>query len=263
MAPVATTYSIVVLDIENFSARTNPIQRSLRSAMYEVVDEAVARTLREHEGTRTHEGIRTEDRGDGILMLVPAAVSPVLLAGDFVRALDDELKAKADIFSEAHAMRLRVALHQGLAAPDQRGFSGDAVNFACRLVDAQPVRDVLKAAARARMAFIVSDEIYQGVVRHGYLAIDAAAYQRMSLVIKTGRQVTGWVTVPGYPSPPRLPGEPESADGQEAAVVATDTAAALAAGTTVAIRGSVEGDVFGGDKNVTVHELRAEGQVRI
>ncbi|MCC3777027.1 hypothetical protein [Streptomyces sp. UNOB3_S3] len=257
MAPVATTYSIVVLDIENFSARTNPIQRSLRSAMYEVVDEAVARTLREHEG------IKKEDRGDGILMLVPAAISPVLLAGDFVRALDDELKAKAPIFSEAHAMRFRVALHQGLAAPDPRGFSGDAINFAYRLVDAQPVRDVLKAASKARMAFIVSDEIYRGVVRHDYLAIDAATYQRMSFVIKNGRRATGWVTVPGYPSPPGLPEEPQSDDEQEVgALVATDTAAAPPAGTTVTVTGSVEGGVFGGNKNVTVHELRTEGETR-
>lgn len=131
MTGEATHCWVVVLDIENFSSRPDPIQRSLRTGMYEVLREALVRA-----GLPAND-IVTEDRGDGILMIIPATVSPIVLAGPFVRALDDELAQKAVVYSPAHAMRFRVALHQGLAARDGEGWSGDAVNIACRLV-AQP-----------------------------------------------------------------------------------------------------------------------------
>ncbi|MEE1789217.1 hypothetical protein PUR28_00115, partial [Streptomyces sp. BE308] len=43
----------------------------------------------------------------------------------------------ARVFSEEHALRCRLALHQGLVTEDPQGWSGDAVNTACRLVDRQ------------------------------------------------------------------------------------------------------------------------------
>ncbi len=86
--------------------------------MYEVLREALGRAGL--EGC----GVTVEDRGDGVLMVVPATVSPVMLAGRFLSALDEELKQKAVVYSPAHAMRFRVALHQGLAARDREGWQG-------------------------------------------------------------------------------------------------------------------------------------------
>jgi hypothetical protein len=255
MASLATHYSIVVLDIESFSTRTNPIQQSLRSTMYEVVDDAVRGVFPEEHG------IRREDRGDGILMLVPPTVSPVLLAGEFVRALDDGLKAKAAIFNEAHAMRFRVALHQGLAAPDPNGFSGDAVNFAFRLVDAQPLRDVLKASTKGRLAFIVSDGIYEDVIRHGYVTIDTAEYLPTTFAIKGGRRIRAWVRIPGYPAPlglkddPGEPGEPQEAPGPGETAKpprAPEAAAPPPSGGVHNIK--VKGDYVARDKHQTIYQ---------
>ncbi|MFI2348394.1 hypothetical protein ACH492_15365 [Streptomyces sp. NPDC019443] len=207
MAGHATHRWIVVLDIENFSVRTDPVQRSVRAAMYETLKSAMERS-----GLPV-EDIVCEDRGDGVLMIAPGTVSPLLLAGPFIRELDDELAQKSAMFSKAHALRFRVSLHQGLAVQDAEGWSGDAVNTACRLVDAQPLRDVLVAAPSARMVFIVSDETYRGVIRHGHRGIDPAAYLPMRFATKHGEVVHSWITVPGYPAPPGLPPVGEDDDG--------------------------------------------------
>ncbi|MFH8621377.1 hypothetical protein ACH4A8_05630 [Streptomyces vietnamensis] len=263
MAGDATHCSVVVLDIENFSSRPDPIQRSLRTGMYEVLREALLRA-----GLPAEE-IVVEDRGDGVIMIVPATVSPIALAGPFVRALDDELQQKAVVYSPAHAMRFRVALHQGLVARDGQGWSGDAVNTACRLVDAGPLRGVLAAAASSRMVFVVSDEIYRAVVRHGHRSIDPAAYLPMPFRTKHGELIESWVTVPGSPAPPGLPAttpdQPAQAAVDQPPPAAAGSGAAADAGEQSnrsrqgflsgggVSFGTVHGDVFQGDKNININ----------
>ncbi|MFD0259964.1 hypothetical protein ACFXKJ_28130 [Kitasatospora indigofera] len=263
MPMAAVHHWIVVLDIESFSARSDPLQRSLRAAMYDVLHAAV-----EQAGI-PGDALSTEDRGDGVLILFQAQVPPVQLAGALVRALDDCLREKAAVFSEAHAMRFRVALHQGLVSRDARGWSGDAVNTAFRLVDAAPLRDVLSAAGRARLAFIASDEVYRAVIRHDHRTVDPAAYLPVTFEAKHGVEITGWVTVPGYPSPPGLapgagapgtgtprsgtyaagaPGAPSPAGGGPAA-----PAERQGRPNVVFHIGEVHGDPVAGDKHVHHH----------
>jgi hypothetical protein len=246
MQAEALHYWILVLDMESFSPRKNPVQRAVRGAMYEVVEEAFARA-----GIGAEAQIVMEDRGDGILILVPPTVSPVLLAGEFVRELHEGLKEKAVLTSAAAAMRLRVALHQGLATRDEHGWSGDAVNTTFRLSEAAPLRDVLAAAHMAHLVFAVSGEVYTAVVQHGYRPIDPAAYLPMPFRTKHGEPVEAWVTVPGYSAPPGLPPQqPELAPA--AGGTATPAPPAQAARTTTNSNNTLHGDLVAGDKTVHV-----------
>ncbi|MBM9509638.1 hypothetical protein [Actinacidiphila acididurans] len=247
MASEPLHHWILALDMEGFSTRTDPVQRSLRAEMYDIVDHAF-----EQAGLAGF-GVTTEDRGDGALMVVPATVPPVRLAGTFVRALDDGLQEKAALFGSNRTLRLRLAMHQGLAAEDDHGWSGDAVNTACRLVDAEPLRETLRAAERGRLAFAVSAAVYESVVRPGHRGIDPAAYAPLSFRTKHGETIRGWVTVPGYSAPPELPRPaPDATRGPAAPDAAQPPAAPPAAhgsGPVFSI-GKVRGDVVGGDKHV-------------
>jgi class 3 adenylate cyclase len=256
MAGEATHHWIMVLDVENFSSRRDPVQRRVRAAMYRVLAGAMERAGLAEADTVS------EDRGDGVLMLIRSSVSPVLIAGPLVRELDVELGEYAQESNAEHALRLRVALHQGLAARDERGWSGDAVNTACRLVDAQPLRDVLAAAPSARMVFAVSAEVHRGVIRHGHRGIDPAAYLPCDFTTKHGETISSWITVPGYPAPPGLVAAAPA--GPQDAAQPTDTAAPPQPGAGrpdgPAARPSVsqhahtvQGDQVAGDKHVTVH----------
>jgi class 3 adenylate cyclase len=193
-------YFILVLDIEGFSIRTDPVQRTLRRAMYEVARAAVT------DAYLSWEGFLRQDRGDGIIMLFPSGVSPVTLAGDLIRTLNARLAEMATVPDAQHRMRFRVALHHGLANKDAEGWSGNAVNTACRLVDAQPLRDALKAAPDAHLALIVSDVFHQAVIRPGHRSTDGATFAPVRVDVKELIAYRSWIRVPGYPAPPRLSG---------------------------------------------------------
>jgi class 3 adenylate cyclase len=238
---VPTFHAIVVVDIEGFGPRTNPLQASLRQAMYDVVREACAEVRIEWDTTVAL------DRGDGIILLVPPAASTVTIAGQFMRAVDAVLAEKAAIFSDAHRMRFRVALHQGLCQQDETGWIGEAINTACRLVDAQPVRDALTAAPEARMALVVSDEIYRAVIRHGYRLIDPAAFARVAINAKELVDETAWITVPGRSYPPGIASEhTPPATGPRPPIVANGQATGIVNNSSV----TVHGDQIGHDKIV-------------
>lgn len=194
-----TTHFVVVIDIEGFSQRPDPVQGSLRHAMYQVLTTAV------DDAHLAWEDFQPQDRGDGVIMVVGAHISPMVLVGEFVRALDSGLAEKAAMYSEDHQMRFRIALHQGLANPDDEGWSGDAINTACRLVDAQPLRDTLAAAHRAQVALIVSDSFYQSVIRPGHRSIDRSTFAPVTLTSKNLVDFVAWIQVPGCSAPLKLP----------------------------------------------------------
>lgn len=261
MTSEALHHWILVLDLESFSTRPDPIQRSLRNAMYEVLESAFAQA-----GIDLGDVV-TEDRGDGILMLVAPTVPPVKLAGPLVRALDDGLREKARIYSAAHSLRMRLALHQGLVARDARGWSGDAVNTTFRLVDAEPLRETLRAAGTACLAFVVSGQVYEGVVRHAPRGIDPAAYLPLRFTTKHGEAVESWVMVPGFsappgltfpsPAPPPAPASPPTSPGRGDGAADAGARPDGAVGASAIQVGVVRGDVVGRDK--VIHQ---QGTVR-
>ncbi|MGA5314835.1 hypothetical protein ACPCTK_12020 [Streptomyces pseudogriseolus] len=256
MPEEATHRWIIAMDVENFSTRRDPVQRRVRKAMYRVLDAAMERARLATGSTVS------EDRGDGVLMLVEPSVSPLLLSGPFVRELDLELGEYAQESNEEHALRLRLALHQGLATRDERGWSGDALNTAFRIVDGQPLRDVLTAAPSARMVFAVSSDVHHAVIRHGHRGIDPAAYLPCDITTKHGETIGIWVTVPGYPAPPGLSASRAQAPGAATGSASPEDVPATAAApvpasvkpapTVTQYAGTVQGDQVAGDKTVTV-----------
>ncbi|MFE6977790.1 hypothetical protein [Streptomyces sp. NPDC057682] len=256
MSGEATHHWIVALDVENFSPRRDPVQRRVRAAMYRVLGDAMERA-----GLAAADTV-TEDRGDGVLMLIRSSVAPVVIAGPFVRELDEGLREYTEEANEDHLVRLRMALHQGLTASDEHGWSGDAINIACRIVDAQPLRDVLAAAPSARMALAVSDEVHHAVIRHGHRGIDPAAYLPFDLTTKHDETISTWITVPGYPAPPVAAGpatEPP-VERQPPSVPDTQPSTATEQPPVVQRARTVQGDQVAGSKHVTVHNT---GNVRL
>jgi class 3 adenylate cyclase len=247
--PVANFYSLMVIDIENFSGRSNPVQTSLRAAMYEVMDAAA------QDAHLPWDRVVTEDRGDGMLLVIPPDLSQISLAGDLVDALRDVLAEKARMYSAEHTLRMRVALHQGMVTRDVRGWSGDAVNFTFRLCDAEPLRVALRDTAGALLAFIVSDEFYQAVVRHGYRSIDTGSFAAIRFDAKNLPGIPAWVRVPGVPAPlmsdgPTRPPGPRSPGGSPPpAIDPSVPAPGSGGGMTIMVNGTVNGGIAGRDQN--------------
>ncbi|GEC09095.1 hypothetical protein SSP24_67500 [Streptomyces spinoverrucosus] len=202
VAPDPLSHWIVLLDIEDFSLRAETAQATLHEELYHVVEFALARAGLDLDGCSV------QDRGDGMLILIPIGTSPTRLLRELVRGLEDALVEHRGKYNDDHRMRLRVGLHQGLVIQRGQRWTGTAVNDLARLVDAAPVKQVLARATRAHLVVVVSEEMHRSVVLGRYPGIDPAAYLPADFVTKHDEQRRGWVTVPGYPAPPGLPADP-------------------------------------------------------
>ncbi|HEX3787442.1 MAG TPA: hypothetical protein VHW44_06240 [Pseudonocardiaceae bacterium] len=188
----ATHHAILVVDVEKFSDRRNNHQLGVRDGLYEILEDAFAESNVQWSEC-TH-----EDRGDGVLVLVPAHVPKVRLVDQLPQRLVAGLRRYNDTRAPQAQMRLRLALNAGEVHHDEHGAAGIAVNLTFRLVEADEVRAALAASAGA-LAVIVSDDWYHDVVEQDPAA-EAGAYEQVHCTVKRAR-FDGWIRLPDRTGP--------------------------------------------------------------
>jgi class 3 adenylate cyclase len=187
--------TIVALDIEMSTNRTDSVKAELRSKIYELFDAAL-RSAGIHRRYRD----RFIDRGDGILALIrPVDKAPkTILLNCAIPALNHLLadhNASLPRASRAQRLlRVRVVLHAGEVHYDANGCFGEALDVAFRLLDATQVKRALQVAADP-LILVVSGDIYRSVVRHGYDGIDQHAYHPLVRVQIAGKRYPGWIHI--------------------------------------------------------------------
>jgi hypothetical protein len=188
--------SILAVDIERSTIRTNPIKGELRAQTYRLLQEAMT-----FAGIEVRHRESFIDRGDGVLALIRPTdeVPKTFLLSRVVPELarlvvDYNLSLPAETWQQ-RGIRLRVVVHAGEVHYDGRGFFGEALDVAFRLLDAQPVKARLRKVA-APLVMVVSEEIYQGVVLHQYDRLDPGEYSPEVRVRVAGRSYRGYVHVP-------------------------------------------------------------------
>lgn len=198
MQSVPLHRSIIAIDIERSTGatRTNPIREELRREVYRLLGTA----MRTAGITETHCD-PFADRGDGVLALVHPVdeVPKTLLLNPLIPALVNLLAGRnaglsyADRFSRE--LRLRVVIHAGEIHRDNKGYFGEALDVAFRLLDAPRLKHCLRQVA-APLVLVVSEDIYWSIVRHEYDGIPGGAFQPLIRVMVGGRRRQGWVHVP-------------------------------------------------------------------
>jgi class 3 adenylate cyclase len=191
--------SILAVDIEKSTSplRTNPVKQILRREVYRVLDEAM-----EYAGIDSRHLDPFEDRGDGVLALIHPAdeVPKTLLLGAFVPAVVRLLREyNAGLrpweIAGGLGLRLRVALHAGEVHFDGKGFFGEEVDVACRLLDAPRFKKCLAETA-APLVLVVSEDLYWSIVRHDYAGIHGADFHPLVRLKVSGRSRRGYVHLP-------------------------------------------------------------------
>jgi hypothetical protein len=188
--------TIVALDMERSTQRTNPVKEEFRRKVYCILDRALYSV-----GIRGQHLDRLTDRGDGVLALVRPAddVPKTLLLDPLIPILSGLLRdynARISAMRRADwRLRLRAVVHAGEVHDDGMGFFGEALDVAFRLLDAPAVKKALRLTD-APLVLVVSEEIFWPIVSQGYLGIDQNAYQPLVRVRVGGRQRRGWIHVP-------------------------------------------------------------------
>jgi hypothetical protein len=187
--------SIVAVDIEGSTQRTNRVKEELRRQVYKIMLQALAAS-----GIDDSHYDPFTDRGDGILVLIhPADDSPrQLLLSRVIPALAGLVAAHNSGIPESEyprMLRLRAAIHAGEVHEDSHGFFGEDLDFAFRLLAAPKFKAHLRDTA-APLALVASEEIYRSIIRHSYDGIDEEEFFP-SVTVQVGAQRRkGWMYLP-------------------------------------------------------------------
>jgi class 3 adenylate cyclase len=190
--------TILVFDIEqsNHPMRTNRDRVVIHEAMYAAVRTALKRVKYYHE-----------DRGDGVLVLVPPEVPKGRLVSNLLARLEAALGTHNAAMERQNAsraaatqVRLRVAVHAGEVTFDGHGVVGAAVDYTFRLAEAPPFKSAL-ATSTGVCALITSSWFFDEVV---YQHPDAhpELFRRIETEVKA-TPISAYIRVPGE----ILPGE--------------------------------------------------------
>jgi tetratricopeptide (TPR) repeat protein len=190
---------IVGIDIEGYARpeRTDPMRAEQRTRLYDLVGEALA------QADIPLSSIMQTDSGDGFLLLVSPRVSTARLLHPFATGLAGRLADSNRDVSATEWLRLRIVVHAGTVLAGAHGFAGASIVHAARLLDARTT-SALMAGNPAAAALVISDEVYQDVVRHAYPGIDPAGWQAMRVHVKE-TTTRAWIHLPGLTTQPSLP----------------------------------------------------------
>jgi hypothetical protein len=187
--------SILAVDIEGSTQRTNPVRGELRDEIYRIMAAAFGIV-----GIEDQYCDPIVDRGDGLLVLLQPTddfPKPFLLSR-LMPALADLLVTRNSGISPAEkprVMRLRAVVHSGEVHYDGKGPFGEDLDVAFRLLDAPRLKAHLKNAPDP-LAMVASDTIYQSIIRHGYDGIDGEEYVQLVTVTVGFQRRKGWVHLP-------------------------------------------------------------------
>lgn len=187
--------TIIALDIEQSTTRTDPIKAELRHKIYGLFDEA----LRSAE-IRTPYRDPFIDRGDGVLALIhPVEQAPkAILLNHVIPTLNrllTDYNANLPYTSQPQLqLRVRVVMHAGEVQYDANGCFGEALDISFRLLDATPVKKALQITSDP-LTLVVSGDIYRSVVRHGHGGIDRNAFHQVVCVKIAGYRYPGWIHI--------------------------------------------------------------------
>jgi class 3 adenylate cyclase len=184
--------TILVFDIEqsNHPMRTNHDRVVIHEAMYAAVRSALRRLKYHHE-----------DRGDGVLVLVPPEVPKGRLVSNLLARLEVALATHNAAMERQDAaraaatqVRLRVAVHAGEVMFDGHGVVGAAIDHTFRLAEAPPLKSAL-ATSTGVCAIVVSTWFFEEVVYH-HPDAHPELFRRIDTEVKESH-ISAYVRVPG------------------------------------------------------------------
>jgi hypothetical protein len=161
--------TVVLSDVVAFgaSARNDTDRLIIREALFNMTHAAL-------RGIPS--GWSWDDRGDGLLMVIPPSVPTASVIAQLVEELPPALERHNSTHPAATRIQLRVAVSAGPVVSDTMGVSGEAIIVSARLVDA-PVFKEAVANSTASLGVIVSAFVHE-------TGIDQAGYAQVQVKVK-------------------------------------------------------------------------------
>lgn len=182
--------TIVLIDIADFGARARNDKD--RGTMREVLYKLMQGTF-ENTDFRQHE-YHQEDRGDGILLVMPPPMRTNSIVNRILGRLVILLREYNSTATLATRLQMRVALQVGPVDADAHGVNGRAIIDTARLLDAPVLRQHL-AETGADLGFITSTHVYDTFIQPNPGHVIPAAGQHVSCQVKK-ETINAWMYLP-------------------------------------------------------------------
>jgi CRP-like cAMP-binding protein len=131
---------------------------------------------------------RTEDRGDGLLTVLPAAVSPEEMR-NLLAVLPAALERHNRDQRDAVRFQVRIAVNVGPVSGRSGSLTGEAIDIAAELLAAPPFQ---RAGQGTSIGIIISPFVYETVVRPGRDLDEVANYTQLPVEVKESSTIA-WV----------------------------------------------------------------------
>jgi class 3 adenylate cyclase len=183
---------LIAVDMESYSGRDNVLQHRAQLAFREVMTTACDELGLDRANWQIQQG------GDGELAILPQGTSERAILARLTPVLDRLLRETNRGLSSGARIRLRVGVHEGPVHLDgANGYPGEAVVTVCRLVDSTQLKQALKQFPEAAVALIVSDRLFQDIVRQYQDLRPDHFHQVTARVPDKGFEAAAWIYVPG------------------------------------------------------------------
>lgn len=175
--------TVLLSDVVGFGARyrNDTDRRIVREALFCMMDAAL----------RDIPGVRSEDRGDGLLTVIPPTVPTARVMSEVLEELPAALDQHNFGQSESARFQLRLAVSVGPVVSDAMGVSGEAIIIAARLVEAPCLKEAL-VNSKVNLGIIVSPFVYEAVIRHIGNSRDITSYSQVIVEVKESA-ITAWM----------------------------------------------------------------------
>jgi hypothetical protein len=193
-APLLTSGQVcamLAVDIAGFTRadRDSEICLYLRRSLYQILQDAF-----QGSGLPWAE-CHHEDRGDGVLVIMPPHVPGYGLIDPLPERLRSLIRRHNRVSREPAQMQLRAAANIGPVDRDDHGLVGDDLNLLFRTLDARPLRQALTDTG-AELVLAISPYVHDNlVIRHPSL-VDPAQFRPLEARVKRTR-IHAWIYVPG------------------------------------------------------------------
>ncbi|GAA0595693.1 hypothetical protein [Actinomadura livida] len=168
---------LLAVDIQGYSRRDTREQLAAQGLLADALDRAARGVGLDRSLWEKQVG------GDGELATLPEGVDPAPVAGDFVIGLAAALR-EVNRDAGRFPLRVRLSIHHGTLTAGPFGPAGDAPIVVQRLLDAAPLRRLLTGDADRDLAYVVSDTLFEDVVRTGFCALRPQAFQPIKVTAK-------------------------------------------------------------------------------
>lgn len=149
--------TVVAVDVVGFGGvvRNNDDRLFVHDTMVDMTQAAL---------TGTWEKCVREDRGDGMLILVPAAIPTLSIVERLTGNLPAALRRHNRVYNVCAQIQLRIAVDTGLVESRDRGMTGKALSQAWQLLKTPDLTDAI-SRSRANLGMILSSDVYDSAIR--------------------------------------------------------------------------------------------------